>query len=263
MAENKFTQDENLGGVVNSIKGINWFGVGYWAAAVVQVVGSFSVFGTVGGSILHAVAGALCLELMILALNSYGVKQSGSWMWLVCVTSLMLIGASAMFQVADLLSHEADAALAAKFGATLYATLRVTIPIVPSVAMGVITLIKFVDAKRNQGVPLAEQLEATERELRQTKDDLASAVHQNGQLLATNAQLAAQPEPQPVATEPNRAVVVVAQPKRATTKGKIDPAQLAAGLERGMSAKELAQLFGVSEAGIRKNAAWKSREVQS
>lgn len=117
------------------------------------------------------------------------------------------------------------------------------------------------------GESLAEQLAATQQELQETQADLAKVVHQADELVEANARLQAQreaqPEPQLDATVPSRAVVVVAQPKQATTKGKIDPAQLAAGLERGMSAKELAQLFGVSEAGIRKTAVWQSRKVQS
>jgi regulator of replication initiation timing len=173
----------------NALKRIDWFGVCYWAAAGVQVVGSFNVFGAVGGSPLHAVAGALCVELLILALNSYGAKQSGKWMAIVCMASLVLIGASAMFQVADLLSHKVDAELAAKFGAGLYGALRVTIPIAPSVAMAVVTLIKFVDAKRNQGVPLDEQLAATEHQLQQVNANLAGVVERNREVLARNERL--------------------------------------------------------------------------
>ena len=129
---------------------INWFSVCYWAAASVQVVGSFNVFGTVGGSVLHAIAGALCLELLILALNAYGTTQAGGWMACICILSLTLIAASAMFQVADLLSHEADPGLATRLGSNYYAVLRTTVPMVPSVAMAAVTLIKFVDARRRQ-----------------------------------------------------------------------------------------------------------------
>jgi len=185
MQEN-FTQNND-----NPLKRIDWFSVCYWAAAGVQVVGSYNVFGTIGGSWLHAIAGALCLELFILALNAYGVKQSGKWMGLVCLASLVLIGASAMFQVADLLSHPVDATLAEKFGAGLYAVLRVTVPVAPSVAMAGVTIIKFVDARRNQGVPLAEQLQAAHAQLHQTEATLATVAHQADEAVRANAHLVA------------------------------------------------------------------------
>jgi len=187
MTNDKFTQNND-----NPLKRIDWFGVCYWAAAGVQVVGSFNVFGTVGGSWLHAVAGALCLELLILALNAYGVKQFGRWMGLVCMASLALIAASAMFQVADLLSHKTDADLAARLGVVYYGILRATVPVVPSVAMAVVTLIKFVDARRNQGVPLVVQLEATARELRQTQATLGTVANQADDAIKANAQLGTQ-----------------------------------------------------------------------
>ncbi len=129
---------------------LNWFAVCYWSAAGVQFVGSFNVFGNVSGDPVHAGAGALCFELFILALNAYGVKQAGKWMACICSLSLALIAASAMFQVADLLSHDINAQLASRLGQGLYGLLRVTVPAMPSVAMAGVTLIKFVDAKRGQ-----------------------------------------------------------------------------------------------------------------
>jgi hypothetical protein len=146
---------------------LNWFAVCYWSAAAVQIVGSFSVFGSVTGDPLHASAGALCFELFILALNAYGVKQAGKWMACICMLSLALIAMSAMFQVADLRRHDINTELASRLGPDLYAFLRVTVPAMPSVAMAGVTLIKFVDAKRGQIVATAapdEQGEAFDPE---------------------------------------------------------------------------------------------------
>lgn len=134
---------------------LNWFAICYWASATVQVVGSYSVFGSVGNSPLHAIAGGLCLELLILALNNYGASQRGKWMAFICSLSLALIAVSAMLQVADLLSHDINAELATRLGPGLYGLLRVVVPAMPSVAMAAVTLIKFVDAKRGQTAALA------------------------------------------------------------------------------------------------------------
>ena len=153
MADSQFIQDgfsRHPSTGQNGFQRVNWFSVCYWAAACVQVVGSFNIFGTVGGSVLHALAGALCLELLILALNAYGAMQTGKWMACICSLSLALIAASAMFQAADLLSHPADQNLASRLGAGYYGLLRSTVPVMPSVAMAAITLIKFVDARRSK-----------------------------------------------------------------------------------------------------------------
>lgn len=188
---------------------LNWFAVCYWTSAAVQVVGSFNVFGNVTGDPLHASAGALCFELFILALNAYGARQAGKWMACICMLSLALIGTSAMFQVADLLSHDINVQLASRLGAGLYGVLRVTVPAMPSVAMAGVTLIKFVDAGRTQrpatGSPDEQGARFDPSELLQTlrgewRADLAQfAQSRPTQAVQVNFQHPASPQVAPVA----------------------------------------------------------------
>ena len=52
------------------------------------------------------------------------------------------------------------------------------------------------------------------------------------------------------------------QPRATAQPAKIDKTKLVAKLEQGMSATDLAQLFGVSESAIRKTPEWKARGVR-
>lgn len=124
---------------------IDMFAVSYWTAAVLQLIGTYNVFNVYGGEgfrgFMHGVSGALCFELVILAVNAYGVKQTGAYRGLLLVVSLALIMVSCMIQIADLgIESKREVKNA------LDSFMMVVVPSAPSVAMFVTTVIKFVGA---------------------------------------------------------------------------------------------------------------------
>lgn len=110
------------------------------------------------------------------------------------------------------------------------------------------------NALRPEFAQLADATAQQVAQLQAQHEDVAGWVESiESRLRVLQTQLAAQP-PQPVVTR----VAQLTQPKQGA---KIDRAQLVAGLHNGMGATELAQLFGVSDAAIRKTPEWKNRPV--
>lgn len=135
---------------------ITVFFICYATAAAIQFVGTFSLFSAIGGSWVHGVAGAITVELMILAANDKGAKSSGRLRGFLFVLSLFLISVSALFQVADMVSHKPDPELADRL-AGLYGLIRVVIPVMPAVAMGAATIVKFYESRNVPAAPVAIQ----------------------------------------------------------------------------------------------------------
>lgn len=127
-------------------KWLNPFNIAYAVSALIQIIGTWSFFGEIGGGgargFFYSVSGAICLELMILALNFYGKEKAGFFRLCLVVASLTLISASATIQIFDIrIAHPSDM-IVALLGPYLPLA-RVMVAIVPSVAMGIITVIKF------------------------------------------------------------------------------------------------------------------------
>jgi len=124
----------------------DWFKIGYWAAAAIQMVGTLVFFFEIGGAnfrgALYAISGAACLELMILALNSYGEARVGFFRTALMLTSLFLITVSGAIQVADIFVENTDTEMAGKL-LWAYAPAKIIVAAIPSFAMAVVTVIRF------------------------------------------------------------------------------------------------------------------------
>lgn len=122
------------------------FKIAYWTAAGVQMVGTLAFFWEIGGYSfrggLYALSGAVCLELMILALNTYGETRVGFFRTALMLTSIFLVFVSGGIQIADIFAADADTIMAGKL-LWAYAPMKVIVAAIPSFAMAIITIVKF------------------------------------------------------------------------------------------------------------------------
>jgi len=109
-----------------------------------------------------------------------------------------------------------------------------------------------VEGAMNALRPEFAQLADATTQLQTQHEDMAGWVESvESRLVAQLAATTAQPQP-----------AQLPQPRATAQPAKIDKTKLVAKLEQGMSATDLAQLFGVSESAIRKTPEWKARGVR-
>lgn len=132
------------------MKKLDVFALSYWTAAVVQFVGTLAVFYVIGGGglrgALYSVSGALCLEVVILGINAYGVTRTGPFRSTLLILSLILISISCAVQIADMSLVKQPEELKAQMGPML-GFMLIVVPSTPSIAMAITTAIKFLGDK--------------------------------------------------------------------------------------------------------------------
>ncbi len=130
----------------STVRKIDPFKIAYWAAAGIQMVGTLTFFFQIGGAsfrgALYAISGAVCLELMILAVNSYGENRVGFFRAALLFTSLFLIVISGGIQIADIFTADADPLMAKKL-LSFYDVFRSVVAATPSFCMAAVTVIHF------------------------------------------------------------------------------------------------------------------------
>lgn len=145
--------------------GPNWIEISYWVAAALQFIGTVVVLWRFGGA-LPAIAGGICLELLLLALADgivHGRTRGGFAITVAIVATYAMLAVSGALQVAEIRLHSVDSALTATLGPDWVELLRLVAALAPTSALAVVVSLKLLGRmqraieRRNTGKQRAQQ----------------------------------------------------------------------------------------------------------
>lgn len=246
--------------------------------------GQLQIAGLAPMELIRAVFVPAMFELFAFGLASEAVRWTGRTRLALWGGLLALLAATGIMQIGAMSAHEVDPAVMERMGAGLYWGVRYTLGLVGPMVVGAVASIRIALAPKVAQVnaalikvteSLTDALAAQKKQADKIDELQAANLRlQQGLAAATQeiGQMRAEQERQAAAAAEAAATLRLAPAVRegghvsAGRGGKIDRQRLAAELEAqpGVTATQLAQLFGVSATAVKATPEWRAhREAAS